>query len=174
MAPLTPISSSHRPHHRTIMTVHLETLSADLSVNRDFFELLTGNFARLVGKPLAEATQGAHWLYHEAPFAVLAHNTDPDPRFIYANKTAQACFEYAWDEFITLPSRLSAEAPNRAERQRLMDAVARTGFISDYRGVRISKSGRRFWIENGIVWQLVDQAGNPCGQAATFSGWTDV
>ncbi len=47
---------------------------------------------------------------------MLAHNTDPDPRFIYANKTAQACFEYAGDEFITLPSRLSAEAPNRAER----------------------------------------------------------
>ncbi len=143
-------------------------------MDHTFFELLTGNFAHLLGRPLVDAARGAGWLYHEAPFAVLAHNTDPDPRFIYANKTAQACFEYAWDEFITLPSRLSAEAPNRAERQRLMDTVARTGFISDYRGVRISKSGRRFWIENGIVWQLFDQAGNPSGQAATFSGWTDV
>ncbi|HEY0234301.1 MAG TPA: MEKHLA domain-containing protein, partial [Afipia sp.] len=60
----------------------------------------------------------------------------------------------SWGELIGLPSRLSAEAPERAERQRLLDAVARDGFISNYKGVRISKSGRRFWIENAIVWQL--------------------
>jgi hypothetical protein len=31
----------------------------------------------------------------------------------------QRLFEYEWDELITLPSRLSAEAPDRQERQRL-------------------------------------------------------
>jgi hypothetical protein len=50
-------------------------------------------------------------LYEDAPYAVLAHNTDPDPRFIYANKTAQRCFEYSWSELTSMPSRLSAEAP---------------------------------------------------------------
>jgi hypothetical protein len=75
---------------------------------------------------------------------------------------------------VTLPSRLSAELPNRAERQRLLDAVTRNGFISDYRGLRIAKSGRRFWIEDGIVWQLVDRDGIRCGQAATFSRWKDA
>ena len=161
------------------MTVHSVPQSANLSEDPDFFDLLTGSFARIVGRSLvgeghAGKARGPHWLYHDAPFAVLAHNTDADPRFIYANRTAQRCFEYGWDEFITLPSRLSAEAPDRAERQRLMESVTRNGFISDYRGVRISRTGRRFWIESGIVWQLIDRDGTLCGQAATFSGWTDV
>lgn len=156
------------------MTVHIVPRSADLSVDSDFFDLLTGSFARLVGKPLVSEGQGPDWLYRDAPFAVLAHNTDADPRFIYANKAAQTCFEYGWDAFITLPSRLSAEAPDRAERQRLMESVTRDGFISDYRGIRISRTGRRFWIENGIVWNLIDRDGHLRGQAATFSGWSDV
>jgi hypothetical protein len=65
------------------------------------------------------------WLYQEAPFCALAHNTDRDPIFIYGNKGAQACFEYTWDELTSLRSRLSAEEPNREERQCLLDAVKR-------------------------------------------------
>ena len=150
------------------MTVFAHTRGAG------FFDLLTSSYARAVGKPLITAEQDAAWLYNDAPFAVLAHNTDADPVFVYANKTAQACFEYGWDQFITLPSRLSAEAPNRDERQKLLDAVARDGFISDYRGMRIAKSGRRFWIEGGTVWELVDADGKRRGQAAMFTSWTDV
>jgi hypothetical protein len=138
-----------------------------------FFRLVTDSHARTVGVPLVAAGHGPDWLY-DAPFALLAHNTDADPRFVYTNRTAQRCFEYSWSEFITLPSRLSAEAPNRADRQRLLDAVTRDGFIRDYRGLRIAKSGRRFWIEGGTVWQLVDEAGQRHGQAAVFSSWTDV
>ena len=73
-----------------------------------------------------------------------------------------------------LPSRLSAEAPERLERQRLLDSVARNGFAAGYTGVRVAKSGRRFWIENGIVWQLIDDHGAIHGQAATFNHWRDV
>jgi PAS domain-containing protein len=139
-----------------------------------FFHLLVGSHARLVGVPLLPEDPGdddaarAEWLYESAPFCVLAHNTDADPRFVYANRAAQARFEYGWDEFVTLPSRLSAEAPDRAERQRLLDAVTRDGFIADYRGIRIAKSGRRFWIENATVWQLIDESGTLRGQAAAF------
>ena len=133
-----------------------------------FFDLLTGSYSRLVGKELVRPGQDASWLYQLAPFALLAHNTDPDPRFIYANRTAQACFEYSWEEFIQLPSRLSAEAPDRFERQRQLDEVARKGYVSDYRGVRITRSGRRFWIENAVIWQLLDADGKSHGQAALF------
>jgi PAS domain-containing protein len=136
-----------------------------------FFELLTGSHARLVGKELVSVGQDAHWLYELAPFALLAHNTDPDPRFIYANRTAQSCFEYSWDEFVQLPSRLSAEAPDRLERQRQLEQVARKGYVSDYRGVRISGTGRRFWIENAVIWQLQDASGKVHGQAALFDSW---
>jgi hypothetical protein len=160
------------------VTLHLGAHPVSLALDPGFLRLLAGSHARLVGSPLLpeagdDAAQ-ARWLYDEAPFCVLAHNTDADPRFVYANRAAQARFEYGWDEFTTLPSRLSAEAPDRAERQRLLDAVTRDGFIGDYRGVRIAKSGRRFWIESAVVWQLIDEAGVLRGQAAAFGDWREV
>jgi len=153
--------------------------AVSLARDPDFLRLLAGSHARLVGAPLLpedarDDEARARWLYEAAPFCVLAHNTDADPRFVYANRAAQARFEYGWDEFTTLPSRLSAEAPDRAERQRLLDAVTRDGFIGDYRGLRIAKSGRRFWIESATVWQLVDEAGALHGQAAAFRDWREM
>ena len=141
-------------------------------VDSGFFTLLTGSYARLVGKPMAAAS--AAWLYREAPFVVVAHNTDPDPRFIYANRAAQACFGYGWGEFVTLPSRLSAEAGLREKRQAVLEAVARDGFVAGYSGIRVAKSGRRFRILDTVIWQLIDEAGTVHGQAATFSRWEDV
>ncbi|ABY31589.1 MEKHLA domain-containing protein [Methylorubrum extorquens] len=134
-----------------------------------FVALLTGSFLRLVGRPLIPAPDlGPDWLYAQAPFAVLAHDTSPDPLFVYANRAAQRAFGYDWAEIVGMPSRLSAEAPERAERQRLLDAVARDGFVSDYAGIRVAKDGRRFPVTAGIVWQLVDEGGIVRGQAATF------
>ncbi|MEI9986339.1 MAG: MEKHLA domain-containing protein [Aliidongia sp.] len=94
--------------HEKIARMKQELQAAGLACNPDFFALLTGSYARLVGALLVAPGHGADWLYLDAPFALLAHDTAPDPHFIYANKTAQACFEYSWDEFTTLPSRLSA------------------------------------------------------------------
>lgn len=145
-----------------------------IAANTRLFGLITGSFRRLVGRELAGPAADADWLYHQAPFVVLAHDGCADPRFIYANKTAQACFEYSEDELIGLPSRLSAEAEERAARQILLDRVSRDGFIPDYSGIRIAKSGRRFRIENAIVWQLIDADGTHHGQAATFSEWHDI
>jgi PAS domain-containing protein len=145
--------------------------------DRLFFDLMADSFARLVGRPLGDTRFGARsasWLYRAAPFVVLAHNTDADPRFIYANRAAQACFGYDWDEFVTLPSRLSAEPDLREERQAALDSVARNGFVADYSGIRIAKSGRRFRISDAVVWQLIDAAGTLHGQAATFASWEDV
>jgi PAS domain-containing protein len=142
-----------------------------------FFDLLVGSYRRLLGQDPPFLTPGqtdARWLYREASACVLAHNTDPDPHFIYANKAAQRLFEYDWDEFVSLPSRLSAEAPNREERQRLLERVDRNGFATGYSGVRIAKSGRRFVVEDGVLWQLRAQDGSLRGVAATFARWRDA
>ena len=139
------------------------------STDPDFFTLLTGSYARLVGAPLVPKGKNADWLYAEAPFVVLAHNTEPDPTFIYANRAAQSCFGYSWEKFVSLPSRLSAEPADQAARQTLLDAVAKNGFRAGYSGVRVAKSGVRFRIEHGIVWELIDLEGVRRGQAATFS-----
>jgi PAS domain-containing protein len=150
------------------------TKLANLSLNPRFFDLLNESHASFTGKPLVEAGREVHWLYHDATFVVVAHNTEEDPRFIYANRAAQACFGYSWNEFMALPSRLSAQAPDRAERQALLDTVARKGFASGYRGLRVGKSGCRFWIEDGLVWQLIGKDGTLWGQAATFRRWREA
>lgn len=147
---------------------------ADLKTDADFFALLSESHARLVGTPLVPPGKDATWLYRDAPCVVLAHGTDADPHFIYANKAAQACFGYSWVDFLDLPSRLSAETQEQAQRQELLDRVLRDGFMSGYRGVRIAKSGRRFIIEDGVVWELIDRHGTRHGQAATFSSWRDI
>ena len=106
-----------------------------------------------------------------APFAVVSHTTDPDPVFNYANATALGLFEMTWEAFTTLPSRLSAEPLAREERTRLLARVTRDGHIDNYSGVRIAHSGERFLIEGATVWNLIDEAGNYCGQAAMFNRW---
>ena len=141
-----------------------DTLQEDIA----FFELLTRSYARQVGAPLVLDGQDARWLYRHAPYGLVAHNTEPDPCFIYANATAQSCFEYSWQEFVQLHSRFSAEPADRFERQRLLEAVVRDGHVSGYRGVRVARSGRRFRIENGVIWRLLDKRGRCYGHAAVF------
>jgi PAS domain-containing protein len=128
---------------------------------------------RLTGRTLlpdGPATEVGRALYH-APFAVLSHDTGDDPLFTYANLAAQRLFELPWSEIIGMPSRFSAEPLARDERQRLLERVARDGYIDDYNGVRIAKSGRRFMIRRATVWNLIDARGDRTGQAATFSDW---
>lgn len=108
---------------------------------------------------------------YRAPFALMSHDTNTDPVFNYANLTAQNLFELSWDEYTSLPSRLSAEPVNREERARLLAQVSANGFIDNYQGVRISSSGKRFRIERAIVWNLIDEQQRFCGQAAMFGDW---
>ena len=70
---------------------------------------------------------------------------------------------------MALPSRLSAEAPDRAERQALLERVSARGFIDDYAGVRVRPTGERFRIESATVWNLIDEDGVRRGQAAAFA-----
>ncbi len=139
--------------------------------------LIVDSHRRLLGHDLLAShgnpNQIARELY-EAPFVVLAHDTASDPLFFYANRQAQQLFEMSWEQMVALPSRHSAEPMAQSERQRLLDRVARQGFIEDYAGVRVSRSGKRFLIERATVWNLIDQTSTVVGQAAAFDHWTPV
>lgn len=127
---------------------------------------LLASYARLLGAPLVpDGADAAERLYH-ADFAVLAHDTQPDPHFVYANLTALRQFER---ELVGMPSRLSAEAPERAARAELLAQVERQGFSRDYRGIRVAASGRRFWIEQATLWNVYGLDGTRLGQAAMFA-----
>ncbi|MER5515239.1 MEKHLA domain-containing protein [Streptomyces sp. NPDC002763] len=145
----------------------------------DFAQLLLASHERLTGTPLCpsvfpDAEEAARWLYESAPFGLLAHDAGPDPVFVYANATAQKCFEYGWEEFVRLPSRLSAEPDAQGDRDAFVRSVTERGFASGYRGLRIARSGRRFWIEDVTMWNLLDADGTCHGQAAVFPSFTDI
>jgi len=135
---------------------------------------LLWSFAHWTGKSLSDtalpAVEQAQRLFH-APFVVLSHNTAPDPILNYANRAGLNLFQVTWEELMALPSRRTAEPSEQVERERLLATVARQGYIDNYRGVRIAKSGRRFLIEQATVWSLLDENGAHYGQAAMFSQW---
>jgi hypothetical protein len=110
----------------------------------------------------------------EAPFVVVSHGMESDPVLNYGNRSALCLWEMSWEELTCTPSRFTAEAPNRAERSRLLAAVNQKGYIEDYSGVRISRTGRRFRITRATVWNLISSTGQGCGQAALFDHWQDL
>ncbi|WP_217592909.1 MEKHLA domain-containing protein [Cohnella sp. GbtcB17] len=136
--------------------------------------LLMDSYRALTGKALIKAGragQASDDLY-EAPFALLSHGTEEDPVLNYGNRTAQALWEMDWQSFTRMPSRLTAEPMQREVREAFMEDVRLKGYSDCYEGVRVSSSGKRFRIEQAVVWNLIDEKGAYLGQAAMFPGWT--
>jgi hypothetical protein len=137
-------------------------------------QMLARSFRQWTGRDLLPGIfnpAGLARYVFESPFVLISHGTETDPVLNYGNQAALNLWEMAWAELTRTPSRLTAEAPNREERAKLLATVARQGFIDDYSGVRISKTGRRFNISRATVWNLISESGKPCGQAAMFDRW---
>ena len=137
-------------------------------------QILLDSYSHWVGAPLLPRTGNAEdqaaALYH-APFVVVSHGTQADPILNYGNATALQLWEVDIPTLLTMPSRLTAEPLHRDERARLLERTTRDGFVNDYRGTRVSSTGKRFLIEQATVWNLVSSNGERLGQAATFSTW---
>jgi hypothetical protein len=119
------------------------------------------------GTPLEQAER-----LFKISFVVASHGLEDDPILNYGNQTALDLWEMDWEQFTKTPSRLTAEPVNREERERMLEQARTHGYISDYRGVRVSLSGKRFVVERATVWNIHKPDGTPQGQAATFSDWT--
>lgn len=128
------------------------------------------SYQQLLNKPLIQMSHKGTLINQlfNAPFALLSHGLEDDPIFNFGNQAALSLFEYNWDAFTQLPSRLSAKPIDQVERQRLLDAVSQHGYIDNYAGIRIAASGREFLIENAVVWNVIDKNGSYCGQAAVI------
>ncbi|MBD2431568.1 MULTISPECIES: MEKHLA domain-containing protein [Fischerella] len=105
-----------------------------------------------------------------APFVLVSHGTEPDPIFNYGNRKALELWELSWHDFTRMPSRKTTEEVVQEERSRLLAETTSKGF-SNYSGVRISSTGKRFYIKDGILWNLLDENDRYCGQAAVFSNY---
>lgn len=104
-----------------------------------------------------------------APFVVASAGTEADPILNYGNQKALELWEMDWKTFTQTPGRHTAEPAAREERQRFLDAVKKNGYVPDYRGIRISSTGKRFEIRKAVVWNLIGCDKAYAGQAVTFS-----
>lgn len=143
----------------------------------EWSRLLLDSYRHWVGTELIERTPNAllraRRLF-ESSAVVVSHGTEPDPILNYGNQTALDLWEMSWDQFITTPSRLTAEADDRVERGRMLERAKLDGYFDGYRGVRISSTGKRFLVERALIWNVIDPSGVRIGQAATFSHWSNV
>lgn len=102
---------------------------------------------------------------------VLCHdgavgNADGEPRFVYANLSAQRVFKRSAEEFAGLPSSLSAPPLARKDRQDQLSQATKVGVLRDYHGTRVDSEGGLFEITGATIWLVGSRS--PIGQAACF------
>lgn len=135
---------------------------------------LLDSYAHWLGKELlqrsGDAVEDARRLF-EAPFVVVSHGIEADPVLNYGNSVALNLWELDWEQFCSIPSRLTAEPMHRDERARMLAMTQQKGYFDKYAGIRISSTGQRFQIDEALIWNVLDESGNPAGQAATFANW---
>lgn len=132
-------------------------------------EVILDSYRHRLGRDLFErsgdAVEDARRL-DDLPLAVLAHDSSAQPRLDWVNRAAGQAFDATPARLLGMPSAETAPADAAADRGRMFETLAETGFVSGYSGIRISVSGRRFMIEDVTVLTLTDAAGRPAGHAA--------
>lgn len=107
-------------------------------------------------------------LYH-APFLVFSVDNSESPRYNYLNYRAQQAFEInreSIDNFYmidSVPEQLQGSLLGFAQH------IRKTGKFANYNGLRMSKSGIQFRLNNAFVWSLFTQDDNYEGIA-----WMDT
>ena len=145
----------------------------DLAI-RQWTQWLLDSYRHWIGRELIERTGEPEFqarALFESPLVVVSHGAEADPILNYGNRAALDLWEMTWEQLIKTPSRLTAEPVNRAEREWMLEQARVRGYIDTYRGVRISGTGRRFLVENALIWNVLDAQGQRIGQAATFMQW---
>jgi hypothetical protein len=136
----------------------------------DLMELGDGSSMEMA---IEVATEMAQSLF-SADFVLVSHGTETDPVLNYGNQKALDLWQMDWQTFTKTPSRYTAEPMERADREQLLAQAKSQGYISNYRGVRIASNGDRFYINQAIIWNVVDATGKLWGQAATFREWEPI
>ena len=140
--------------------------------------LLLQSYTALTGKELVSSAllksdpdEAAKSLFLMYDRVVLSHGTQKEmkdgPILNYGNTAALRRWGASWEQLTTMPSRYTAEALERAERDKFMMQVTANGVVDDYAGVRIALDGTKFRIERATVWNIVVD-NIYYGQAATF------
>ena len=141
----------------------------------DWSQRLLNSYQKLLKRELIHRTSNPQEESERlflAPFVVASHGIDSDPIYNYGNKVLLELWERDWQQLTSMPSRLSAEKILREERQQILEATSQHGYLKNYQCIRISRTGKRYKINDITLWNVIDDQGSFCGQAATFSQWT--
>jgi hypothetical protein len=141
----------------------------------EWSQLLLNSFRHWTGRDLLERAGDPAYQAHAlflSPFVVISHGMEEDPLINYGNHVALELWEMTWEDLTRTPSRLTAEPTNRAEREWMLEQARIRGYLDTYRGVRVTSTGRRFLVENALIWNVLDAERQRIGQAATFIQWT--
>ena len=144
-----------------------EVISWIQIVNQSYYRLFNKNLIEPIGTP----EQLSQKLFY-APFVLVSHGAQPDPIFNYANQTALKLWSMSWSEFTQTPSASVTEPDEMEDRALMLKQAAEQGYIDNYQGIRKATTGQKFRIERVRLWNLTNEAGQRCGQAATFPSWT--
>ena len=138
-------------------------------------QILADSYRQLLGENLIDSVDTPEQLSQalfDAPFVLVSHGTEADPIFNYGNQTALQLWSLSWSEFIKTPSASVTEPDEMEDRAMMLKQAAEQGYIENYQGIRTAKTGKKFRIERVKLWNLIDESGQKCGQAATFPSWT--
>jgi len=108
---------------------------------------------------------------NEAKFVLISYGLEEDPIFNYANLRALSLFGYEHLAFLQLPNRETFVPEATAGRIGQSVRVEHEGVLSDYRGTRLTKAGKPIVIDDGVVWQLIDNLGRVHGYATQLNSW---
>ncbi|MCM8532503.1 MAG: MEKHLA domain-containing protein [Lentisphaeraceae bacterium] len=143
-----------------------------LSVNDEVTSqssLIADSFKTLLGESI-DADCSAEGLYKSSR-VILSHDGTSDPKFTYVNLAAQNLWRIEWKDFIGLHSKYSAEEDERNSRQEMLQEALEKGYFKGYKGIRTSSDGKRFFIKDVIIFNLLNKNGDKVGQAAVFDNW---
>lgn len=137
-------------------------------------QIILNSYQQLLNKELIdrsgdELTQSKNLFFTD--IVVFSHNTDLDPIYNYGNEKGLQLWEMDWQQLNNTPSRTTTQPLLREEREHLLAETITKGYVENCQGIRISRTGKKYQIKDITIWNLVDEKGESCGQAATFSQW---
>lgn len=138
--------------------------------------LLNESYRHWMGEYLVQQSDPGAVLetLNQSDFVLVSHGLEANPTFNYGNLSALSMFGCDLQEFLQLASKDTVPEADLEARSQLTLEVETKGYVPNYCGVRLGNSGRKWKIEHGVVWQLIDNLGRIHGHAACFTRWTKI
>ena len=158
-----------------LMIIHIDPPSSGNNWYQHHLRQLIDSYERLLNKPFlfrdsydSNASNWAEQVFKMDEGYLLSHDASEETLLNYANQKALSQWEMTWEELVLTSSRQTAPPLAIEERTELMETVDKQGYVTNYRGKRISKTGRLFWIKDVTIWKYYDTDDQYLGIAAAF------